>query len=263
MTPRGILLTAAAAALLSVGTTQAQSDDPAALRKEIDSLKAGQQAIQKELGEIKKLLQAQRPQPRQNRREPFKPTDISIKGAPFLGRPNAKVTMVEFTDYQCPFCRRHFTQVLPEIQKQYVATGKVKYVMRQFPLVSIHPRATKASEAALCAGDQGKYWQVHQRIFGAQRKLSDDDLRAHAEAEGLNLSQFDGCLTNGKYNEQVKADTSEGSKAGVQGTPSFFLGLTDPADPNKIRAVEFIRGAQGLPAFQAKIDALLNGKKGD
>ncbi len=262
MTARGILLTAALAALLSVGTTQAQSDDPAALRKEIDSLKAGQQAIQKELGEIKKLLQArQRPQRRQ--REPFKPTDISIKGAPFLGRPNAKVTMVEFTDYQCPFCRRHFTKVQPEIQKQYIETGKIKYVMRQFPLVSIHPRATKASEAALCAGDQGKYWEVHRRIFGAQRKLSDDDLRAHAEEEKLNLDQFSRCLTDGKYNEQVKTDIGEGSKAGVQGTPSFFLGLTDPADPTKIHAVEFIRGAQGLPAFQAKIDALLSGKKSD
>ena len=249
MTTKNILLAAAIAALLSGGSASAQTDDPAALRKEIDGLKAGQQAIQKELGEIKKLLQAQRAQPQRKQRAPFKPTDISIKGAPFLGKATAKVTMVEFTDYQCPFCRRHFTKVQPEIQKQYVDTGKVKYVMRQFPLVRIHPRATKASEAALCAGDQGKYWEVHRR--------------AHAEAEELDLAQFGRCLTDGKYNEQVKADMSEGSKVGVQGTPSFFFGLTDPADPTKIHAVEFLRGAQGLPAFQAKIDALLNGKKSD
>ena len=263
MTTKNILLAAVIAALLSGGSASAQTDDPAALRKQIDGLKAGQQAIQKELGEIKKLLQAQRAQPQRKQRAPFKPTDISIKGAPFLGKATAKVTMVEFTDYQCPFCRRHFTKVQPEIQKQCVDTGKVKYVMRQFPLVSIHPRATKASEAALCAGDQGKYWEVHRRIFDAQRKLSDDDLRAHAEAEELDLAQFGRCLTDGKYNEQVKADMSEGSKAGVRGTPSFFFGLTDPADPTKIHAVEFLRGAQGLPAFQAKIDGLLNGKKSD
>ena len=264
MTARRIVCMAALATVLSVATTQAQSDDPAALREEINSLKAGQRAIQKELGEIKKLLQAQqRPQPKRKQPAAFKPIDISLKGAPFLGLPNAKVTMVEFTDYQCPFCRRHFTQVQPEIQKQYIETGKVKYVMRQFPLVRIHARATKASEAALCAGDQGKYWEVHRRIFGAQRELSDDDLRGHAEEEKLNMDQFGGCLTDGKYSEQVKADVSDGSEAGVQGTPSFFFGLTDPADPTKIRAVEFIRGAQGLPAFQAKIDALLNGKKSD
>ena len=262
MTAKVILFTAALAALFSVATMRAQSDDPTALRKEIDGLKAGQQAIQKELGEIKKLLQA-RPQPRRNQPAPFKATDISIKGAPFLGRPNAKVTMVEFTDYQCPFCRRHFTQVQPEIQKQYIETGKIKYVMRQCPLVKIHPRATKASEAALCAGDQGKYWELHRRIFGAQRKLSDDDLRAHAEGEKLNLDQFNRCLDDGKYTEQVKTDATEGATAGVKGTPSFFLGLTDPADPTKIHAVDFIRGAQGLPAFQTKIDALLNEKKGD
>ena len=140
--------------------------DAQALQKEIDVLKAGQQAIQKDLAEIKKLLQNQRAKPSQP--APFKPQDVSIKGAPFLGEADAKLTLVEFTDYQCSFCKRHFTAVLPQIKKDYVDTGKLKYVMRQFPLVSIHPRATKASEAALCAGDQGKYWEVHYRIGSAQ-----------------------------------------------------------------------------------------------
>ena len=211
------------------GQRRPQTDDPAArCAKKLTASRPGQQAIQKELGEIKKLLQAQRAQPQRKQRAPFKPTDISIKGAPFLGKATAKVTMVEFTDYQCPFCRRHFTKVQPEIQKQYVDTGKVKYVMRQFPLVSIHPRATKASEAALCAGDQGKYWEVHRRIFDAQRKLSDDDLRAHAEAEELDLAQFDGCLTDGKYNEQVKADMSEGLQGGSPRDAQLLLRADRP-----------------------------------
>ena len=183
--------------------------------------------------------------------------DVSIKGAPFLGSANAKVTLVEFTDYQCSFCRRHFTNVMPRIRKEYVDTGKLKYVMRQFPLVNIHSRATKASEAALCAGDQGKYWEVHTRIFNNQRKLSDADLLAHAEAEGLDTVTFEACLDDGKYTEQVKSDTSDGSKAGVRGTPSFVLGLTDRAKPDKIRATEFIRGAQAFDTFKAKIDVLL------
>ncbi len=186
---------------------------------------------------------------------------MSIKGAPFLGEADAKLTLVEFTDYQCSFCKRHFTAVLPQIKKDYVDTGKVKYVMRQFPLVSIHPRATKASEAALCAGDQGKYWEVHYRIFGDQRKLSDEDLLGHAEAEGLEGTQFQDCLSSGKYTQRVKTDAEEGAKAGVRGTPSFFLGLTDPSSPDKIRATQYIRGAQAFRSFKTAIDKILRASK--
>ncbi len=243
----------------SAGTAQPAPDDQA-LRKEIDALRSGQQAIQKDLAEIKKLRQNQRPRP--NAPAPFKPQDVSIKGAPFLGDANAKLTLVEFTDYQCPFCKRHFNGVLPQIKKDYVDTGKVKYVMRQFPLVSIHPRATKASEAALCAGDQGKYWEVHDRIFRDQRKLSDEDLQAHAEAESLESGQFKDCLSSGKYTEQVKTDAAEGATAGVRGTPSFFLGLTDPSNSEKIMATEYIRGAQAFPSFKTAIDKMLSGAKG-
>ena len=134
--------------------------------------------------------------------------------------------------------------------------------MRQFPLVSIHPRATKASEAVLCAGDQGKYWEVHDRIFRDQRKLSDEDLQAHAEAESLEGGQFKDCLSSGKYTEQVKTDAAEGAKAGVRGTPSFFLGLTDPSNSEKIMATEYIRGAQAFPSFKTAIDKMLSGAKG-
>ena len=229
------------------------------LGKQIDALKAGQQAIQKDLAEIKKLLENQRPSPSQP--APFKPQDVSIKGAPFMGDADAMLTLVEFTDYQCSFCKRHFTGVLPQIKNDYVDTGKMKYVMRQFPLVSIHPRATKASEAALCAGDQGKYWQVHDRIFRDQRKLSDGDLQGHAEAEGLEGTQFQDCLSSGKYTQRVKTDAAEGAKVGVRGTPSFFLGLTDPSSPDKIRATDYIRGAVPFRNFKAAIDKLLSADK--
>ena len=105
--------------------------DAQALRKEIDALKArAAKPIQKDLAEIKQFLQNQRAKP--NQPAPFKPQDVSIKGAPFLGEAGAKLTLVEFTDYQCSFCKRHFTAVLPQIKKDYVDTGKVKYVMRQF-----------------------------------------------------------------------------------------------------------------------------------
>ena len=248
--------------LLLCGSTVAAQSAPEAqaLQEEINALKAGQQAIQKDLAEIKKLLQAQRA-PSRAAPAPFKPQDVSIKDAPFLGNAGAKLTLVEFTDYQCGFCKRHFNNVLPQIKQDYVDTGRVKYVMRQFPLVSIHPRATKASEAALCAGDQGKYWEVHDRIFGDQRKLSDEDLQAHAKAEGLDGARFKDCLGSDKYTKRVQTDVAEGAKAGVRGTPSFFLGLTDLSSPDKIRATEYIRGAQPFPSFKKAIDKLLSGDK--
>lgn len=231
----------------------AQSD----VRAEIEALKKGQDAIAKDVAAIKEMLQAaQPPKPK-----PFEPMDITLKGSPFQGNADAKVTLVEFTDYQCPFCKRHKTSTLPQILKNYVETGKVKYYLREFPLISIHPRAAKASEAALCAGDQGKYWGMHEAIFNDQKKLSDADFVSYAAAAGLDGGSFKSCLESGKYADKVKADLDEGTKAGVRGTPSFVVGLTDPGTGDKFRALEFIRGAQPYAAFQKVIDDLLAGEK--
>lgn len=238
---------------------QAQSSgELGELKQEIEALKKGQHAIQSDVAEIRKLLEASQPK----KPEPFKPLEVSLDGTPVMGEADAKVTIVEFTDYQCPFCARHFSGTLPQIVKNYVETGKVRYALREFPLTSIHPRATKASEAALCAGDQGKYWEMHDLIFKNQRKLSDADLLAHSETLALDKSGFQSCLESGKYTEQVKNDVQFGAKAGVRGTPSFVLGLTDPNNSKKFTATEFLRGAQGYAAFEKAIEALLaNGGK--
>ena len=143
--------------------------------------------------------------------------------------------------------------------KNYVEAGKVRYAMREFPLTSIHPRATKASEAALCAGDQGKYWEMHDLIFNNQRKLADADLLAHADALAIDKSAFRACLESGKYAEQVKRDVEFGAKAGVRGTPSFLIGRTNPKNQNSFTATEFLRGAQPYAAFEKAIEGLLKG----
>ena len=247
----GILL---AAALSAAGQTNQE------LKVEIEALKQGQAAILKELAEIKRLL-APRQQPAP---EPFRPVELRLDGAHPLGEPSAKVTMVEFTDYQCPFCRRHAQQVLPNIIADYVKTGKVRYLVREFPLTQIHPRAARASEAALCAGDQGRYWEMHAKIFSEQNRLADEDLVAHAEAIGLDLDKFRSCMEEGRHRARVEADMTAGAKAGVAGTPSFLLGLTDPTDPNKFTATELLQGALPYPQFRAAIDKLLSGgAKGD
>ncbi len=252
-------LALAALMLLGIRPGLAQSSQETdALRAQIETLKAGQAEIQKDLAEIKKLL-LERPRQSRSQRQArsFTPLDLSVDGAPFKGQADAPVTLVEFTDYQCPFCRRHFNTVLPQLVTEYIETGKIKYVLREFPIVSLHPKAPKASEAALCAGEQGQYWGMHDLMFQNPKQLAVPDLKQGAETLGLDAAAFVDCLDGGSYTETVRTDIAEGAKAGVRGTPSFFLGQTDPANPGKIKATKFIRGAQGYAAFKKAIDELL------
>lgn len=224
------------------------------LQAEVQGLKEGQAAMQKDLADIKKLLeQGARGRPS---KPPFKPADITIDGAPFLGDADAIVTLVEFSDYDCPFCRRHKDQVMPDLVKNFVDTGKLKYVMREFPL-AMHPNAKGAAQAALCAGDQDQYWQMHDKMFANQRKLGVENLKAFAAELGLDTAAFDACLDDGKYAKQVSDDITAGGRMGITGTPAFVLGLTDPEDPNKARVTEFISGAQSLEKFSQVIEDLL------
>jgi protein-disulfide isomerase len=131
--------------------------------------------------------------------------------------------------------------------------------VRDFPLEAIHPHAFKAAEAAHCAGDQGKYWEMHVLLFANQRALSADDLPRHAGTLGLDGPRFRACLDKATYAEAVRRDLAEGLKAGVRGTPMFFLGVIE--DGNKVRITRVIRGAQPADAFRAAIDAMLTGAK--
>lgn len=231
-------------------------EDLAGLKEEIKGLKAGQVAMQKDLAAIKKILeQGAKAAPTQ---PGFKAADITIDGAPFLGDENAIVTMVEYSDYQCPFCSRHAKQVMPKLVQNYVESGKLKIVMRENPIESIHPAAKGASQAALCARDQGKYWEMHDVLFDNQRQLSITNLKAYGANLGLDTAKFDACLDDGKYEQQVKDDLASGRALGVRGTPAFVLGLTDPDDPNKANVTEYISGAQSLESFSQTIDSLLS-----
>jgi protein-disulfide isomerase len=123
-----------------------------------------------------------------------------------------------------------------------------------FPLESIHKFAFKAAEAARCAGEQGKFWEMHDRLFANQTSL--EPAKAHAEAIGLDVPKFEGCLSSGKYADAIRKDLAEGAKAGVTGTPLFFLAYTDPAS-SKVKTVARLSGAQPYAAFKAQIDKLL------
>jgi len=147
---------------------------------------------------------------------------------------------------------------MPQIEKEYVDAGKMKHVFMDFPL-SFHQNAQKASEAANCAADQGKFWQMHDRLFANQNALGKDDLSRHAVALGLDMPKFKECLDAGKHSGEIKRETAEGQKAGVTGTPAFVLGFVE--SDGKVKAVKKIVGAQPYNSFKSAIDQMLSAKK--
>ncbi len=251
------------ALLLVVGVANSFAEAPTSeelksLEDEIETLKKGQQEIRRDLQEIKALLQ----RARAGSQGIPKDLVLSIEADPFKGSPTAPVTLIEFSDYQCPYCARHVRQTLPQIERDYITTGKVKYVFRDLPLTSIHKEAFKAAEAANCAGKQGKYWEMHDQLFANRKALRVMSLEAHALGIGLDLAAFKHCLHSGATAQEIRDDIAEGQKAGVRGTPTFFLGRTDPNTPY-VKPLLMLRGAVAYPKFQKAIDRLLTEKQGN
>lgn len=171
---------------------------------------------------------------------------------PVMGQDNAPVTIVEFADFRCPFCQQFFTNTLPQIKKDYIDTGKVKLYWRDFPFLG--PSSTVAGNAAECANDQGKFWDMHDYFYQNQPSESDtsmyttDKLTSIAGTLGMDTNQFNSCLSSNKDNNNVSQDLADGQKYGVTGTPTFFING------------DSLVGAQPYSAFKTIIDQKLAGK---
>ena len=147
----------------------------------------------------------------------------------------------------------------PQIEKEYIDTGKIRYVLLDLPLERIHKLAFKASEATHCAGDQKKYWEMHNLLFDNQKTLT--PWEKHATELGLDVGDFNDCMSGDKYAAQIRTAMKEASKVGITGTPGFVVARTDPKDPSKAIGVAFLRGAQAFPAFQTQLDNALKATK--
>ena len=172
------------------------------------------------------------------------PIEVSIDDDAVKGDENAPVTIIEFSDYECPFCKRFFEQTYPQIV-DYIEAGKVKYVFRDFPL-GFHANAKPAAIAAECAGEQGKYYEMHDLLFQNQDSLNTENYKKWAGELGLDQAQFDECVDTEKYADEVDQDLSDGQSYGVSGTPAFFI--------NGV----LISGAQPFEVFKQAIEAELN-----
>ncbi|MFH1587183.1 MAG: DsbA family protein [Candidatus Diapherotrites archaeon] len=177
---------------------------------------------------------------------PAQKIEVSVDDDPVKGSEDAPVTIIEFSDFECPFCARFYSQTLSQIEKNYIDTGKVKLVYRDFPL-SFHQEAQPAAEAAECADEQGKFWEMHDKIFENQQAISDSSYKQWAAELGLDTGQFNECLDSGKYASEVQKDVADGQAYGVSGTPAFFINGTK------------LIGAQPYSKFEEAIENALKG----
>jgi len=200
------------------------------------------------------------PQPAQQPSQPSTPRiiKVSLDDDPVKGNPDAPVTVIEFSDFQCPFCSRFFTQTLPLLQENYIDTGKIKLVYRDMPLDSLHPNARTTHIAAECADEQGKFWEYHDVLFQKQsqwQRMASLDLQStlsqYATDLGLQTASFEACLQSQEMADEVNNDFLDGAKYGATGTPTFFIG-------NEKDGFIKLVGAQPYSSFQAIIDNQLS-----
>jgi protein-disulfide isomerase len=179
---------------------------------------------------------------------------VDVAGAPALGPADAVVTLIEFSDYECPFCIRHFQQTMPQIRQQYIDTGRVRYVFRDFPIDQNHPQAIRAHEAAHCALEQQRFWDLHVRLFSAPGTHTPLALEDRAREAHLDEAAFRACVASGRTSGSIRQTVQLIESLGATGTPWFLVGLRDP-QTDRVRILRTIGGAQPFAQFAQALDA--------
>jgi protein-disulfide isomerase len=183
----------------------------------------------------------------------FEPVQLQlVAGEPALGKAAAPLTMVEFTDYQCPYCRRFQAEVFPRLKRDYIDTGKLRFIARDLPL-EIHAAAQPAAEAAHCAGEQGKFWEMHFALLGGAADLAAGGIEARARAVGLDMQRFHACVAARKYASVIEAHVREADAVGITGTPGFVIGRAAHGELTGQR----LEGAAPYAAFDSYLRELL------
>jgi protein-disulfide isomerase len=207
----------------------------------------------KEIRELRQAIDALRAPRRQAERPPDEKVRVDVGGGPVLGRADAPVTLVEFTDLECPYCRAFHVGTFERLKREYIDTGKVRFITRDFPL-DFHPNARPAALAVRCGGEQGKFWEMRHAVTLNANALSRELYDRLAGELGLDGSRFSACISAERYRTEIERDMEEAAKAGVSGTPTFVLGATTPGTALEGQRIV---GAQPYPVFETQIKALL------
>ena len=235
-----ITAAALAAFALAASPACAQTSEIEALRRELA-------AVKEDLANLRATLGRPRPV-------------VELTGAPQKGNADAQVALIEFSDYECPFCIRHFRETMPLIEKNYIATGKILYVFRDYPIDQLHPQAVKAHEAARCGAEQDKYWPMHTTLFGAPTQHSTEGLEATATKAGLDMAKFRACITSGRTTAEIRKTAEDATNFGANGTPAFFIGVIDKAT-NTVKVTRAMSGALPFTQFAQAIEAVIAAAK--
>lgn len=208
----------------------------------------------REIRQLRQALERALPPPPVRQALPTnpEPVETSVKDVQALGKPDAPLVMVAFFDYECPFCLRFDVDTFPILKRDYIDTGKLRYVVKDLPL-DFHPRARKAAEATHCAGEQSAFWALRDVLMRNQKQLDDASLLAYAKGAGLKVDAFQSRLESARHAKRVTADLEEARKLGITGTPTFVLGK---AQGDKVRGEKLV-GAAPAATFEQKLRELL------
>jgi protein-disulfide isomerase len=243
--PALILALPLAAQVGSQDAAKGADQSPGITRQQADE-------ILNELRQIRQLLEKQQ----RGGEPPVIKAKLDLKGFQMLGNKDAPITMVEFTDYQCPFCQRFHVATFGELKKNYIDTGKVRFYSRDLPLVDSHPDALRAAQAGRCAAEQGQFWALRDRMAAAPSKLDMESLANYAGDLKMDVKAFRSCVESDKYKSAVRSDIDEAMKIGATGTPTFVVGKSTPEGVDG----ELMIGALPYQSFDEKLKDLESAK---
>jgi protein-disulfide isomerase len=236
-------------------TAQAAGDDITALKKDVQQLKTQQQQILDRLDELKKLLSGR--VGAASTAPTIKAPDVmSVQGEPFRGEASSLVAIIEYGDFECPFCRHFQHDIYPQVLDDYIKAGKVKYFYRDMPL-PFHQHALPAARAARCAGEQGKYWEMYDSLFADKLASTSAEIDDQAKGLGLDTAKLDACVNSDRFADAIHRNVDEASKMQIRGTPTFLIGTMSPGS-DLVNIKTTVIGAQPFEAFKAAIDPLLS-----
>ena len=245
----GILAVAMMVAVGAGAAQQPANDDLAKLKEEVARINVQQQQILASLDELKKMMKG----PGQPALKPR--STMGVAGEPFKGDPAAKLAIIEYADFQCPFCRHFEHDIYPQIRDSYVSTGKLKFFHRDMPL-AFHQGAMPAARAVHCATEQGKFWEMHDSLLGDAASLSAADIDERAGKLGLNVAELDSCISSDRFAAIIQRGVAEASEMQISGTPTFIIGTLD-AHGDVMSVKKTVVGAASFDSFKAALDPLL------
>lgn len=232
----------------------AQEQAPPSLQEQLDALKRGQERILQELEELRAAL-AERPARAEQPARSTAPTVFNLRGEPFKGEKSAPLAIIEYSDFECSHCAEFATEIFPQLEQLYIAAGKMRFYFRDLPEPGNAESLLKA-RVARCAGEQGKFWEMHDYFFAKHPALVGGSFRAEADAIGLDHAKLTACLKESKYSLMIQRSAAGAARMGFRGTPTFVIGrLSDNGDILTVKQI--LLGSESLEKFRAILDPLL------